>query len=286
MAVITGFFLINKEKGMTSHDVVHKMKKKFNFMKVGHTGILDPLAEGLLIILINKATKLSFLFENLDKTYQGSMIFNKHFDTLDITGKLIYTKENILCLEQIKKNFAFFNKKKYLQTPPMFSAIKIKGNKMYDLARKNIQIDIPPREVNIKNLKITSALVNDSIHFETKVSKGTYIRSLIRDIASKMNTYGSLKTLNRIKVGPYNIKYAHNIDSIDIKHLIDIKMLFRKEQKIILNDYLIKLVKNGIVLDERQIITQKPFIVLNQNKNWIAYYTPKKKNKYYPKYFF
>ncbi|MGM1458935.1 MAG: pseudouridine synthase, partial [Columbia Basin potato purple top phytoplasma] len=80
--------------------------------------------------------------------------------------------------------------------------------------------------------------------------------------------------------------YAHNIDSIDIKHLIDIKMLFRKEQKIILNDYLIKLVKNGIVLDERQIITQKPFIVLNQNKNWIAYYTPKKKNKYYPKYFF
>ncbi|WAN63289.1 tRNA pseudouridine synthase TruB [Candidatus Phytoplasma rubi] len=283
---MNGFFLINKEKNMSSHDVIYLIKKKLNLNKIGHTGILDPMAEGLLIVLINKATKLAFLFENLDKTYQGSILFNKNFDTLDVTGKIIETKKNILSIEEVEKSFLFFLKKKYLQVPPMYSAIKIKGKKMYNLARKNIQIDIPPRKVHIKNLKITSSFENDLIDFETKVSKGTYIRSLARDIATQMNTYGALKKLTRTKIGSYNLKKAQNIHSVDFKNLIDVKILFKKTKKIILNDYLIKLVKNGVLLDERQILTKKSFIVLDQNKNWIAYYKPIQKNKYYPKYFF
>lgn len=114
---------------MSSHDVIYLIKKKLNLNKIGHTGILDPMAEGLLIVLINKATKLAFLFENLDKTYQGSILFNKNFDTLDVTGKIIETKKNILSIKEIEKSFLFFLKKKYLQVPPMYSAIKIKGKK-------------------------------------------------------------------------------------------------------------------------------------------------------------
>ncbi|WP_323847914.1 MAG: pseudouridine synthase [Phytoplasma sp.] len=214
------------------------------------------------------------------------MQFNQHFDTLDITGNLIHKKENILESQQIKQNSLYFDKKKYSQIPPMYSAIKIKGQKMYNLARKNIQIDIPPRQVHIKNFKIIPPFTNDSINFKTKVSKGTYIRSLIRDIAARMNTYGALKNLIRTKIGSYNLKNAQNIESITFENLIDVKELFQKTQKIILNDFLIKLVKNGIILDERQIITRKSFVVLDQKQNWIAYYVTIKKNKYYPKYFF
>lgn len=283
---MNGFFLINKTKHITSNNVTCSIKKKFNFDKVGHTGILDPLAEGLLIVLINKATKLAFLFENLDKTYQGNMIFNYNYDSLDVTGNILDIKKNILSEKEIQKAFIYFDQKEYLQTPPMYSAIKIKGQKMYHLARKQIKIEIPPRKVKIHYCKTKSPLYNESIDFEAKVSKGTYIRSLARDIANKMNTYGALKSLNRVQIGDYNLKEAHTINEVNLQHLIDHKFLFQNTPKLILNDYLIKLVKNGITLDERQIITENPFIVVDRNKNYIAYYIPIEKNKYKPKYFF
>ncbi|MBP3059362.1 tRNA pseudouridine(55) synthase TruB [Texas Phoenix palm phytoplasma] len=279
--MLEGIFLINKPKGITSHDVVWKIKKKFNLKKVGHTGTLDPFAEGLLIILVNKATKVAFLFEKLDKKYEGEIIFNKNYDTLDITGKLIKEKRNnILNYEKVKKSFDFFNEKEYLQIPPMYSAIKLNGLKMYDLARKNININIPPRKVKIHYLKINSNLENNKINFITKVSKGTYIRSLARDIGEKINTYGALKNLVRLKIGKYSIKNSKTINKITENDLINIKNLFSNYKKIFLNDYLIKLVKNGIFLDQRQIITNKSFIVLDNNNNWVAYYKPIEKNKY------
>ncbi|MDV3196131.1 MAG: tRNA pseudouridine(55) synthase TruB [Candidatus Phytoplasma stylosanthis] len=281
-----GIFLVNKEKNMTSHDIVNLIKKKFNFQKVGHTGTLDPLAEGLLIILVNKATKLTFLFENLNKKYVGSIIFNYNYDTLDINGKILDKSNAFISEQKIKKVISYFNKKKYLQTPPMYSAIKIRGEKMYNLARKNIKIKIPPREIYIHNLKMIGRLENNIIQFQTNVSKGTYIRSLARDIADKMNTYGALNSLTRTKIGPYNLNKAQKIESISLNNLINHKILFQKKQKIILSDYLINLVKNGIILDKRQIITTQPFVVMDQKKNYIAYYQPIEKNKYSVKYFF
>ncbi|MDV3167874.1 MAG: tRNA pseudouridine(55) synthase TruB [Candidatus Phytoplasma stylosanthis] len=281
-----GIFLVNKEKNMTSHDIVNLIKKKFNFQKVGHTGTLDPLAEGLLIILVNKATKLTFLFENLNKKYVGSIIFNYNYDTLDINGKILDKSNAFISEQKIKKVFSYFNKKKYLQTPPMYSAIKIRGEKMYNLARKNIKIKIPPREIYIHNLKMLGRLKNNIIQFQTNVSKGTYIRSLARDIADKMNTYGALNSLTRTKIGPYNLNKAQKIESISLNNLINHKILFQKKQKIILSDYLINLVKNGIILDQRQIITTQSFVVMDQKKNYIAYYQPIEKNKYSVKYFF
>jgi tRNA pseudouridine55 synthase len=283
---MNGFFLINKELNMTSHDVVYKIKKKFNFAKTGHTGILDPMATGLLIVLINQATKLSFFFENLNKGYQGSMCFNKQYDTLDITGNLTDQKEKYLTNEMVQESFDFFNQKKYLQKPPIYSAIKVKGQKLYYLARKNIKIDVAPRRVQIYNLDMVSVLKKDQIEFSAIVSKGTYIRSLARDIGERMNTYGSLQSLNRTQIGSYNCKHAKTIDKLTLADLNDAKILFQNYNKIFLNDYLIRLVKNGIYLDERQIITKEPFVVLDQKENWIAYYEPVQKNKYRPRYFF
>ncbi|NWN46102.1 tRNA pseudouridine(55) synthase TruB [Candidatus Phytoplasma pruni] len=281
-----GFFLINKEPNMTSHDVVYKIKKKFNFAKTGHTGILDPMAKGLLIVLINQATKLAFLFENLNKGYQGSMVFNKQYDTLDITGTLTAQKEMLLTDEMVQESVAFFDQKQYLQKPPLYSAIKVKGQKLYDLARKNIEIDIAPRKVKIYHLEMVSALKNDQIEFITTVSKGTYIRSLARDMGERMNTYGSLQSLTRTQIGSYDWKNAKTIDEVSLEDLNDVKSLFTNHQKIVLNDYLVRLVQNGVYLDERQIITDEPFVVLDQKENWIAYYEPIEKNKYRPRYFF
>ncbi|MDO7983847.1 MAG: hypothetical protein Q8764_02825 [Pigeon pea little leaf phytoplasma] len=128
---------------------------------------------------INKATKLAFLFNDLDKQYQGTAIFNKNYDTLDINGKLINTKKIILSESIVKKNFDYFDNKQYWQTPPMFSAIKIKGQKMYDLARKKHYVEIPPRQVKISNLKLISYdIQKQEAKFQVNVSKGTYIRSL------------------------------------------------------------------------------------------------------------
>ncbi len=281
-----GFFLINKEPNMTSHDVVYKIKKKFNFAKTGHTGILDPMAKGLLIVLINQATKLAFLFENLNKGYRGSMVFNKQYDTLDITGTLTAQKEMLLTNEMVQESVAFFDQKQYLQKPPLYSAIKVKGQKLYDLARKNIEIDVDPRKVKIYHLEMVSALKNDQIEFIATVSKGTYIRSLARDMGERMDTYGSLQSLTRTQIGSYDWKNAKTIDEVSLEDLNDVKSLFPNHQKIVLNDYLVRLVQNGVYLDERQIITDEPFVVLDQKENWIAYYEPIEKNKYRPRYFF
>ncbi|CAP18513.1 pseudouridine synthase B [Candidatus Phytoplasma mali] len=281
-----GFFLVYKNKFVTSHDVVKQIKKKFNFLKVGHSGTLDPLAEGLLIVFINKATKLAFLFENLDKKYEGTFVFNQKYDTLDIFGKLIDVKNDIISDEQVQRSFEKFHKKKYLQKPPMHSSIKIEGQKMYNLARKNIIVEIPKREVIIHSLLKTSLVYDNQVDFLTHVSKGTYVRSLAADIALDMNTYGALKKLKRISIGNYLLNDAKTVEQISLKDLIMVETLFSNYDELILNDYLIKLVKNGIYLDQRQIITNKPFIVKNNKNKWIAYYEKIVKNTYAPKYFF
>ncbi|CCV64504.1 tRNA pseudouridine synthase B [Alteracholeplasma palmae J233] len=285
---MNGIFLINKPSGMTSHDVVFKIKKKFNLKKVGHTGTLDPFATGLLIIMVGNATKLSFLFDDLDKAYSAVMILNEKYDTYDITGNLVEKKDIIVSQDKLKNAIHFYNGLTYDQKPPMYSAIKIKGQKMYDLARKGIEVDIPKRNVTIYQLKQTSELMNNEFSFDAHVSKGTYIRSLALDIALKVNTVGTLKELNRTQIGTYFLKDAKSIDEVTEKDLITDQSLLEKSNKLELSPYLIKLVKNGVYLDERQIVTEEPFIVVDQNKQWIAYYDVVEKNttKYKPVYFF
>lgn len=277
---MNGFILIDKTPGMTSHDVVAKIKRKLNIKKVGHTGTLDPFASGLLIICVGKATKLASLFSNLDKSYEGVIKFFKHYDTYDVTGTVLeekYVDLNQKQLDDLAHDFIGT----YDQLPPMYSAIKIDGMKLYDLARQGKDIDRPKRQVHIKSFKI-GHIHDDELYFETHVSKGTYIRSLAVDYAKGLNTFAALKTLRRTCVGTYDIKDAKTVDDICESDVLTLEQYFKDYPKLKLSDYLIHLVKNGVYLDDRQIKTDKNFIVVNQQDKMVAYYEVVDTYKYKP----
>ena len=197
-----GIVIMNKGKNVTSHDVVYKVKKIFN-EKVGHTGTLDPNATGVLPLLIGKGTKLSKYLIEHDKIYIARVKLGKKTETADIEGKVIQEKEvdkSLLTNEHIQNVLNTFLGKSY-QIPPMYSAIKVNGKKLYEYARCGEIIEIQKREIEVYNIKLTNFDVNGLfIDFEVHCSKGTYIRSLCEDIAEKLNTVGYMEELQRIKV--------------------------------------------------------------------------------------
>lgn len=267
-----GFLFIDKPIGMTSHDVVAKVKRKLKIDKIGHTGTLDPFASGLLILCLGKATKLAYLFSDLDKDYEGSVVFGKHYDTYDVTGKVLKVDHPSLnegIIRQMMRSFVGG----YKQIPPMYSALKIDGQKLYDIARRGLEIDREPRDIKIYSFEMTSPYLNHSFNFHASVSKGTYIRSLAVDLAEKCGTYGALSTLRRLRVGNYNLSLAKKIEAVDLSDVLTLETYFKDTLYITLNDYMIKLVRNGVYLDERQIKTKEPFIVKDEKENIVAYYT-------------
>lgn len=268
---MNGFLLVNKPIGMTSHDVVSFLKRKFNIKKIGHTGTLDPFASGLLILCLGKATKLADRFQNKDKTYEGTIIFNNHYDTYDHTGTILETKEVIIDEKTLEKEVKQMIKS-YNQLPPMYAAIKVGGKKLYELARQGITIKRDTRPVEIYDFKMTSPLINNQFSFYIEVSKGTYIRSVAVDLAEKLNTFGALSRLSRTKVGQYSIKDALDLEKIAIHDLITLETYLSKYPKLILNEYMIKLVKNGIFLDERQTTMDTDFVVYDKEGHMIAFY--------------
>ncbi len=275
-----GFLLIDKPIGMTSHDVVFKVKKKFKLKKVGHTGTLDPFASGLLILCLGKATKLADLFSNLDKSYEGTINFNKHYDTYDTTGHIVEEKEFVLDEKDIYDT-AKSMVKAYDQLPPMYSAIKIDGKKLYDLARQGIDIERPKRHVEIFKFDILNFKDNKS-DFITHVSKGTYIRSLAVDFADKLNTFAALSRLRRLSVGSYHVNSAKTLEDVTIEDVMTLDSFFSSYKTLELSEYLIHLVKNGVYLDQRQTTTDEPFVVVDKLQNKIAYYEPTENGKYKP----
>lgn len=266
-----GIVLINKPKGITSYDVIRAAKKIFKTSKIGHTGTLDPFAEGLVILCVGKATKLVNRLIDANKTYEGTLVFNNHYDTYDVTGEIINSDEKVIELEELRLVSNSFVGS-YLQMPPVYSAIKKDGKKLYEYARQNIEVKVDPRLVHIYDLTILDQLNVNEYSFTTNVSKGTYIRSLAVDIAAKLNTYGALKTLRRTKIDKYSLNDAVDLDKLTINDIISIESIFKECENVVLNDYMIALVKNGIYLDERQIITNKDFKVYNENKELIAIY--------------
>lgn len=280
--MMNGIFLIDKPAGMTSHDVVYKIRKKFHIKKVGHTGTLDPFATGLLIVLVGKATKLAFLFEDLDKSYTGELVFGKAYDTDDMTGRVI-AESNKLVDEKALENVVQSMIPTYAQVPPNYSAIKKDGIKAYEAARKGIDLHLKARNVFVYHFNYT--LNNHGLYFDTKVSKGTYIRSIARDIGLSLNTYGALRQLNRTMIGIYNIQQAKTIEEVTYDDLIDHEVLFIDTPKVVLEDYFIKLVLNGTYLDHRQTTLEVPFVVTDKQGKYIAYYLPDN-GQYKVKYFF
>ena len=254
---MNGIIVINKEKNYTSHDVVAKLKKKLNISKVGHTGTLDPNATGVLPILIGKGTKFSKYLINHDKIYEVELELGKKTDTADIEGKVIeeenvdekYIKENLL---QVLESFVG----KQEQIPPMYSAIKKNGKKLYEYARAGEKVDIEPRKIEIYKIDLNKYDKN-IISFVVSCSKGTYIRSLCEDIAEKLNTVGYMKNLKRLQVGKFNIKDAVYIDDIDLKnvndHLITLEEILKETPCINLGEKKLKLFLNGVQLTDNNI---------------------------------
>ena len=227
-----GVIVIDKEKDYTSRDVVNIVGKHFKTKKVGHTGTLDPLATGLLVICIGQATKLVELLTNHDKEYIADITFGIETDTLDITGNILKEENTNFSREEIEKVLNEYQKE-YDQMVPIYSAIKINGKKLYEYAREKEKIELPSRKVKIYKIDLLKyEQINNKTHIQIKcnVSKGTYIRSLIRDIALSLNTVAIMTDLIRTKVGEFTLK-----DSILLEDLENNDKIYSIEQ--ILKNY-------------------------------------------------
>ena len=250
-----GIILINKQKNYTSHDVVNKVKK-ITKSKVGHTGTLDPNATGVLPLLLGNATKISKYLINHDKEYEVLLQLGTKTDTADAEGKIIEEKDvNIdsLSEENVKKVLStFLGKQK--QMPPMYSAIKVNGKKLYQYARQGQEVEIKPREIEIYKIKLINLdKKQKQISLVVSCSKGTYIRSLCEDIADRLGTVGFMKELNRTKVGEFNIKDCVTIEEFEEKYnkndfsdIITIEEIFKENPKIELDNLNIKQYLNGV----------------------------------------
>lgn len=278
-----GILILNKSENKTSFKAISEVKHILGLNHVGHTGTLDPNTTGVLVIMIGKATKLLPLIEEKTKVYEAEVTLGVEYDTLDIYGNLVKemaVNTNITEIDNALKSFIG----KQLQVVPKVSSVKINGKKMYEYARKNIDIELPKKEIEIYDIKRTSDFTNNKFRFLISGSKGFYVRSVCRDLGYKLNTIGSMSYLKRLSSGEFKIEDSYTIE--DIKNgnykIIDLlDYLENKFQKLVVKDYLIKLVKNGVTLDERQIITDKPFLVYDSNNNLLALYNGIN-NKYKP----
>ncbi|MGA0351114.1 MAG: tRNA pseudouridine(55) synthase TruB [Acholeplasmataceae bacterium] len=274
-----GILLIDKKNQMTSFDVIRQLRKKLGIKKIGHAGTLDPFATGLLIILIGKATKLSDYLLNDDKTYESVFTFGSHTDTYDITGQILRESEYIPTLKDI--NVAMKTLESYEQEPPMYSAIKMNGQKLVDLARKGKVVQRKKRTVEIKNYKVLSFEAPD-LSLSLQVSKGTYVRSVAVDLASKLNTYAFVSSLKRTQSGKFHVKDAQKLDDIGVADVISLEKLLSHFPKITVSDFIASKVKHGMLLDERQYKGETPFCVHNEKGEFLGFYDYHQENTYKP----
>lgn len=212
-----GILMVNKPSGITSRDVINIVGKTLNTKKVGHTGTLDPMATGVLVLCLGNALKVCELITANDKEYIAKVILGIETETLDTTSPIINTKKTNITKEEIEKVLNSF-KGSYLQEVPKYSAVKINGKKLYEYAREGKEIELPKKMVTIYDIQLVSDITyyNDTTTFyiKTTVSKGTYIRSLIRDIGYKLNTYGCMDSLERTRQGIFNIDNSNTLEEI------------------------------------------------------------------------
>ncbi len=207
----SGIIIVNKPKGLTSFDVVNEISHTLGIKRIGHTGTLDPLAEGVLVVTIGKATKIAELLTSTYKEYQAGVILGFETDTLDITGTITKSKTVPVTIE-IEKALDKFPRK-YLQEVPIYSAVKVNGKKLYEYARENKEVELPKKEVIIKELVLLNTDRN-TFNFKCTVSKGCYVRSLIKDIANSINCYATMTSLIRTKQGNFSIDNANSLNEI------------------------------------------------------------------------
>ena len=266
-----GIIIVNKPKGITSFDVIRKLKKILKTKKIGHTGTLDPLATGVMLVCVGKATKLASDLEAKAKVYIANFDIGYATDTYDIEGKKIV--ENIIDvskedLEQSIKKFIGNIK----QVPPMYSAVKIDGNKLYHLARKGIEIERPERDVTIEYINLLDFKDNKA-KIETKVSKGSYIRSLIYDIGQDLGTYATMTALQRKQVGDYSLENSYSLEQIgemtlnnDFKFLKTIEEIFSYDKYSLQTEKELTLYKNGNTVKIKENLENKKYRIYFQGE--------------------
>lgn len=279
--IMNGVLLVKKEIGMTSRDVVDDISKIFHTKKVGHTGTLDPMAEGLLIVCIGEGTKLVELLTHDEKEYIAEVTLGIITDTLDKEGTVLKeesvhkTKEEI---ETILKSMVG----SYEQEVPIYSAIKKNGKKLYEYAREGKKIKLPKREVTIHSLTLVKEPIYQDgktiFQIKTKVSKGTYIRSLVRDIASNLGTIGMMSKLVRTKVGSYELKDAHTILEYQKgTPIMSIKEALKDFPSATVSKEFEEKIKHGSILNKENYSC--PILFLNQEGNVLAIYKEYEKDK-------
>ena len=253
-----GIIIINKEKNYTSNDVV-SIVKKITKSKVGHTGTLDPNATGVLPLLIGNATKISKYLINHDKEYEVVLQLGVRTETADVEGKVIEEKEvtaEMLNKDNIEEKLQQFIGKQE-QIPPIYSAIKVNGKKLYEYARKGQEVELKPRQIEIYSIQLVGINEKEKqISFKVKCSKGTYIRSLCEDISKKLGTVGYMKELNRLQVGEFYIKDAvtisemkEEIEAGNLENIITIEEIFKDKSQIKLTQKQLEQYMNGVKID-------------------------------------
>ena len=245
---MNGFILVNKESGISSNFVVQQIKKKINAQKIGHLGTLDPLASGLLILAVNRATKFSSYLLESDKSYDVEVEFGTSTDTDDSTGKIIYESSDYPNKTSVKTHLESFLGES-MQIPPFFSALKYKGKPLYKYARRGEFISKPPRKISvncIENLDLNNKVCSFRIH----CSKGTYIRSIARDLGKKLGCGAHMKSLIRLSQGNFNISDAKSTSDILEEHIISIENAFKNLNKIIIQPLDEKKFINGVTISK------------------------------------
>ncbi len=291
---MNGILLVNKPQGMTSHDVVNKIRKLTHEKKVGHTGTLDPNASGLLVLCIGEATKLIPYLENSNKVYEGTFTFGLETDTNDIEGNIIDQKNiNSLKLQDLKnviKNYTG----KIKQIPPIYSAKKVNGRKLYQYARKNEDVEIKPADVEIYNIEIVdNSKFPQEVKFLIDCSKGTYIRSLARDIGYDLDNFAFLKELKRYKTNNYTLENSYTLEELESKesikeYLLPIETALSFLQPVLVKEDSKSFLINGNKLYEKNIesnldtfsIGDTVTLFVNNNLNGIGIIKEENNSKY------
>ena len=275
-----GIIIINKPQGFTSQDVVSKTKKILNVKKAGHTGTLDPLATGVLPVLIGNYTKLSKYLIEHDKTYVAKIKLGEKRVTGDKEGEITETKlvnQELLTKANVENVLESFIGKQ-LQTPPIYSAIKVNGKKLYEYARQGINVNIEPREIEVYKLELININIEEcEIEISVSCSKGTYIRVLCEDIAQKLDTVGYMSFLNRVIVDKFTIEKAIDFETLEKNkdneeflknNIIKMEDIFCDFPKLILNSRKLELFLNGVMLTFTY--PDGIYNIYDENKNYIG----------------
>ncbi|MBQ7231020.1 MAG: tRNA pseudouridine(55) synthase TruB [Oscillospiraceae bacterium] len=250
--MMNGIIIIDKPQEWTSNDVVSRLRRVFNTRRIGHGGTLDPMATGVLPVFVGRATRGVEFFEHAEKVYETTIRFGLTTDTEDITGNTLTETEVSLTEEELLAVLPKF-RGDIMQTPPMYSAIKVNGQKLYDLARKGREVERQPRPITIHELQLLEFGGNEA-RLRVRCSKGTYIRTLCKDIGEALGCGGCMAALRRVQAGEYTLEGSIPLRQLldlseageDVEHLLrPVDTMFTSHQALHLTEKQARLVKNG-----------------------------------------